>query len=80
MVEPAQIFTFFFVTLGPLKAIGPSVTMFTALTPISVGALMVRARVVSREGRGTRSSPDMGRWSSSSVAPQRRCQRRRKSR
>jgi multiple antibiotic resistance protein len=25
MVEPAQIFTFFFVTLGPLKAIGPFV-------------------------------------------------------
>ena len=23
MVEPAQIFTFFFVTLGPLKLIGP---------------------------------------------------------
>ena len=23
MVEPAQVFTFFFVTLGPLKLIGP---------------------------------------------------------
>jgi multiple antibiotic resistance protein len=33
MVEPAQIFTFFFVTLGPLKAIGPFVARTRDVDP-----------------------------------------------